>query len=149
MPLIVLCHQSYVVTEKRLSAWQRLLCTERVDPILDFRCRLRYCKILQARGKFTEAPLHELIPNFEKAMSNKEYTLCAFMDIEDVFNDTSFGVGRAVNQLDQFTSSSRERSTYWSDRSLLRQYVLGTNHTNRLSLLRLRSSHKHLRTIQW
>ena len=42
------------------------------------------------KGKSTETALHELTAKIEKAMSEKEYALGAFMDIEGAFNYASF-----------------------------------------------------------
>lgn len=41
-------------------------------------------------GKSTETALHCLINDIEKAMSEKDISLCMFMDIEGAFDNTSF-----------------------------------------------------------
>ena len=69
-----------------------------MERILDLHIRcetlmlspLHYQQHAYQKGKSTETALSCIVNTVEKAISNKEIALCAFLDIEGAFDNTSF-----------------------------------------------------------
>jgi hypothetical protein len=60
------------------------------------------------RGRSSETALHGLVSRIESVLGHKIYALCAYLDVEGAFNNTSFeAMGKAcVDHEVHFTISS-------------------------------------------
>lgn len=74
-------------------------------------------------GKSNESALHELTKVIEKTISDKEYALATFMDIEGAFDNVSFEViGKAIDAWGVDGTSKRWISNYIPAREISYEY---------------------------